>query len=102
MVMCTRFEHMLEDASGISNGGVFTYEIVGGRRITIINDPSLFEVTDIVGTSLSFALNSFIQVVFNPGEFSEREDVGDAVKVEMDKLVCTLANANRTKASPCA
>jgi hypothetical protein len=41
-----------------------------------------------------FALNSFTQVVFNPGEFSEREDVGDAVKVEMDKLVCTLATVN--------
>jgi hypothetical protein len=43
---------MLEDASGISNGGIFTYEIVGGRRITIINDPSLFEVTSFVGTGV--------------------------------------------------
>ena len=49
-------------------GGIFSYEIIGGRRITIIADPELYEV------------------VFEPQEMGMTPGVGDAVKVEMEKL----------------
>jgi len=51
-----------------SCGGVFTFEIIGGRRMTIVTDPKLLDL------------------VFSPGEYSNDEAVGDAVTVEMDKL----------------
>ena len=64
------FAHMLEDAAAATaqNGGLFTYEIFGGRRITIVADPSLYEV------------------VFDVGEYAGNEEVGDAVAMEMDKI----------------
>lgn len=57
---------MLEAMKAV--GGVFSYEIIGGRRITIIADPALFEV------------------VFSPDEMGSTPGIGDAVKVEMEKL----------------
>jgi hypothetical protein len=62
------FGHMLEDFKTLDNGGLFCYNYFGGRRIIIVADPSLFDV------------------VFNPGEFGENEEVGDAVYMEMDKI----------------
>jgi len=49
-------------------GEVFRYEFFGGRHITVMADPALFDV------------------VFKPDELSENEEVGDAVKMEMDKI----------------
>jgi len=60
------FPEMLDHMKQV--GGVFSYEIIGGRRITIIADPELYEV------------------VFSPDEMGATPGVGDAVKVEMDKL----------------
>jgi len=49
-------------------GGVFSYEIIGGRRITIIADPVLYEI------------------IFSPDEMGMTPGVGDAVKIEVEKL----------------
>mmetsp|Transcript_42995 Transcript_42995/g.69054 ORF Transcript_42995/g.69054 Transcript_42995/m.69054 type:complete len:320 (-) Transcript_42995:1842-2801(-) len=60
------FPEMLKHMKQV--GGVFSYEIIGGRRITIIADPELYEI------------------VFSPDEMGATPGVGDAVKVEMEKL----------------
>jgi cytochrome P450 len=60
------FPEMLEHMKQV--GGVFSYEIIGGRRIAIVADPELYEE------------------VFSPDEMGATPGVGDAVKVEMDKL----------------
>eukprot|EP00656_Telonema_subtile_P047704 TRINITY_DN5506_c0_g1_i2.p1 TRINITY_DN5506_c0_g1~~TRINITY_DN5506_c0_g1_i2.p1 ORF type:complete len:481 (-),score=113.55 TRINITY_DN5506_c0_g1_i2:124-1566(-) len=52
----------------VALGEVFRYEIFGAKHITVIADPTLFEV------------------VFKPDELSENEEVGDAIKMEMDKI----------------
>ena len=44
-------------------GGLFSYEILGGRRMTVVADPQLFEI------------------VFHPDEYGTYEGVGDAIKV---------------------
>jgi cytochrome P450 len=57
---------MKEDAK--AHGGLFSYEIIGGRRMTIVADPSLF------------------WLCFEPDDYCDDARVGNAVKVEMDKL----------------
>jgi len=60
------FPQMLADSKKL--GGCFTYKIMGGRRLTVIQDPELYEV------------------VFSPHEMGMTPGVGDAVHVEMAKL----------------
>lgn len=60
------FPQMLKDSKEL--GGVFTYEIIGGRRMTVIQDPELYEI------------------VFSPHEMGMTPGVGSNVHVEMAKL----------------
>eukprot|EP00658_Telonema_sp_P-2_P020006 TRINITY_DN17873_c0_g1_i1.p1 TRINITY_DN17873_c0_g1~~TRINITY_DN17873_c0_g1_i1.p1 ORF type:complete len:481 (-),score=129.63 TRINITY_DN17873_c0_g1_i1:346-1788(-) len=68
--------HLKEDAAAL--GDVFRYQIFGGRHITVVADPTLFDV------------------VFKPDELSENEEVGDAVKMEMDKIAYAWFNIPKT------
>lgn len=61
------FPQMLSDSKKYRSG-IFTYNIMGGRRLTVIQDPELYEV------------------VFSPHEMGLTPGVGDAVHVEMAKL----------------
>ncbi len=47
------FQEMKEDAENY--GGVFTYKLWGGRRLTVLADPKTYEI------------------VFHPGEYGETE-----------------------------
>ena len=60
------FQRMQSDMM-IHKTPLLTY-MIAGRRLTIITDPNLFDI------------------VFHPDEYGEREGVGDAVKMEMDKI----------------
>ena len=60
------FPNMLRDAK--QHGGIFTYNIMGGRRMTVIQDPELYEI------------------VFSPHEMGMTPGVGSNVHVEMAKL----------------
>ena len=60
------FPAMLQDSKKL--GGIFTYNIMGGRRLTVIQDPELFEI------------------VFSPQEMGMTPGVGSDVHVEMAKL----------------
>eukprot|EP00939_MAST-03C_sp_MAST-3C-sp1_P003506 g3506.t1 len=60
------FPQMKKDAEKL--GGVFTYALLGKRRLTIFADPATFPI------------------IFHPGEYGETEGVGDAVRMEMDKI----------------
>ena len=51
--MFPTFQEMKEDAE--SYGGVFTYKLWGGRRLTVLADPKTYEI------------------VFHPGEYGETE-----------------------------
>jgi hypothetical protein len=59
------FPAMLEASK--KHGGLFSYEIVGGRRMTVVADPKLFEI------------------VFHPDEYGMTEGVGDAIKVRTQR-----------------
>ena len=61
------FPQMLADSKR-TKAGIFSYEIMGGRRLTVIQDPELYEV------------------IFSPHEMGMTPGVGDAVQVEMAKL----------------
>jgi len=58
--------HLKEDAGRL--GEVFRYKFFGGRHITVLSNPNLFDI------------------VFKPNELSENEEIGDSVKMEMDKI----------------
>lgn len=60
------FPQMLEDSKKL--GGIFSYEIMGGRRLTVIQDPELYEI------------------VYSPHEMGMTPGVGTNVHVEMAKL----------------
>jgi len=61
------FPQMLADAKR-TRAGVYSYNIMGGRRLTVVQDPELYEV------------------VFSPHEMGMTPGIGDAVHVEMAKL----------------
>ncbi len=67
------FPAMLEASK--KHGGLFSYEIVGGRRMTVVADPKLFEI------------------VFHPDEYGMTEGVGDAIKV--------VASTMQVQRAPC-
>jgi len=60
------FPNMLKDSKEL--GGIFSYQIMGGRRMTVIQDPELYEI------------------VFSPHEMGMTPGVGSNVHVEMAKL----------------
>lgn len=60
------FPQMLQDAK--KHGGIFSYKIMGGRRMTVIQDPELFEI------------------IFSPQEMGMTPGIGSNVHVEMAKL----------------
>jgi hypothetical protein len=60
------FPAMLNDSKKL--GGLFSYVVVGGRRMTVIQDPELYEI------------------VFSPHEMGMTPGIGSNVHVEMAKL----------------
>ncbi len=60
------FMQMLEDKKKF--GGLYSYEVIGGRRITLVADQDLLEI------------------IFSPHEMGSTPGIGDAINVEMEKL----------------
>lgn len=79
--MFPTFPQMLEDAKHF-RAGLVSYKIMGGRRMTVIQDPELYEV------------------IFSPHEMGMTPGVGDAVQVEMAKLVSLFFSPRASSRAP--